>query len=103
MANGKSDLKILDGSNNILLIAPHGHPKNDENTGKLVRLIAEQSGCYAIINEYYRRPAKGKKADKSINRINLNSIPEREFILTTINGTNMSLDRKKLATLLTSN
>ncbi len=39
------DIELIPGHINILLIAPHGHSKNDENTEKLVRLIAEQAGC----------------------------------------------------------
>ncbi len=71
----KNPIDFIPGSTNILLIAPHGHPKDDENTGKLVRVLAEQNGCYAIINEYYRKPVDSKNdktADKENKRVNLN-------------------------------
>ncbi|WP_041273188.1 radical SAM family protein [Desulforapulum autotrophicum] len=67
-----NDIEIIPGNINILLIAPHGHDEDDKNTGKLVRHVAEQSGCYAIINEFY-----GRKAEAS-RRINLNNLPEIE-------------------------
>lgn len=71
-----TDIEFLPGASNILLVAPHGHDKNDINTGKLTRLIAEQNGCSAIINETYRKPASGKSANKADKRVDLNSIPQ---------------------------
>jgi len=71
----KDDIYKIKGNTKILLIAPHGHSKDDKNTGKIVRALAEQNGCYAIINEYYRKPKKSnddESADKKNKRVNLN-------------------------------
>lgn len=68
-------IEKIPGETNILLVAPHGHDKDDKNTGRLVRLLAEQNGCYAIFNETYRKPDDQNdddSADKSIKRVNLN-------------------------------
>ncbi len=50
------DIEKIKGRNRILLIAPHGHKQDDENTGILTREIAVKLGCYAIISEIYRKP-----------------------------------------------
>ena len=72
----KNNIKFIPGETNILLIAPHGHPKDDIDTGKLTRLFAEDNGCYAIVNEVY-----GRKADAPHN-INLNSLSDvKEHLL----------------------
>ena len=71
----QNEIEFISGSNNILLVAPHGHHLDDENTGTLTRLVAEQNGCYAIINEVYRKPKKPNNhvtADKQNKRVNLN-------------------------------
>jgi hypothetical protein len=68
------DIEKIPGHTNILLIAPHGHPKNDKNTGKLVRALAEQNGFYAIINEFYRRADSIETASKDGKRINVNDL-----------------------------
>ncbi len=49
-------IEKIKGHNRILLIAPHGHKQDDENTGRLTREIAFKLGCYAIISEIYRKP-----------------------------------------------
>ncbi len=54
-------IKTIKGSTNILLIAPHacirdGKPKDDENTGPITEMVAQQIGCSAIINTYYHKP-----------------------------------------------
>lgn len=66
----QNPIEFIEGATNILLIAPHGHEKDDKNTGALTRKVAEQSGCYAIVNEVY-----GRKADTP-HRINLNDLSE---------------------------
>lgn len=75
------DIEIIDGRNRILLVAPHGHKKDDENTGMLTREIAGKLGCYALISEIYRKPARRKDPktgeirefpDPENKRINLN-------------------------------
>ncbi|SLM31055.1 Putative selenocysteine protein (fragment) [Desulfamplus magnetovallimortis] len=70
-----NDIKSHKGKINILLIAPHGHPNNDENTGALTRYIAEQIDVYYIINEVFKKPHKGKGeiVDKEEKIINLNN------------------------------
>jgi hypothetical protein len=45
------------GNCNVLLVASHGHPKDDTNTGKLTRELADTLGCYAVINEKYQKPS----------------------------------------------
>jgi len=67
-APAQNPIEFISGFTNILLVAPHGHHLDDENTGKLTRLAAEQGGCYAITNEYY-----GKEADAA-RRIDLNKL-----------------------------
>lgn len=54
-------IKIIKGSTDILLIAPHacirnGEPKDDENTGPITEAVARQIGCSAIINTHYHKP-----------------------------------------------
>jgi hypothetical protein len=39
------------GNCNVLLIAPHGRPEDDTNTGKSTWELAELLDCYAVINE----------------------------------------------------
>ena len=67
----KEGIETLPGNTypNLLLIAPHGYPDDDENTGGLVRSVQRILDCSAIINEVYRRPkplkAKSKQYEKS--------------------------------------
>lgn len=61
----KNNLSFMEGENNILLIAPHGHKSDDTNTGKLAREVANMLGCYAIINEHYRKPYRDKTTKKN--------------------------------------
>ena len=49
----EGDISIRTGNCNVLLIAPHGRPEDDTNTGKLTWEIAELLDCYAVINEKY--------------------------------------------------
>ena len=46
-----SNIEIIPGRNRLLLIAPHGHKEDDENTGTLTREIAQTIKCYAVIGE----------------------------------------------------
>jgi hypothetical protein len=72
------DIEVLKGKTNpnILLIAPHGHSKDDANTGALVRSIQKILDCPAIINEVFRKPA-----DKD-NKTNIPEEPNPDkFIL----------------------
>lgn len=52
---------IDDGKNNILLIAPHGFPGDDDYTAEVSKILAEKLDCYAAINTKYRRPDEDKK------------------------------------------
>jgi hypothetical protein len=83
---GKASEKI-EGRCAILLIAPHGFPRDDDNTGTLTRKVAQRLGCYAIINEVYRKPEKRKDPssgcmrevpDRVQRRINLNRFSQVE-------------------------
>jgi ParB/RepB/Spo0J family partition protein len=53
----EGDIPIRVGNCNVLLIAPHGHPKNDTNSAKLAREVADRLDCYAVINEKYQKPS----------------------------------------------
>ena len=67
-----NNIELIEGNNNILLIAPHGHPKNDTYTGVLTRELYQRLGCYAVINEYYCKPYKGHPTNKNAGIANLN-------------------------------
>lgn len=69
------------GNCKILLIAPHGHRKNDGRTYSITRLAADTLDSYAIVNKTYRKPPvdineNGKRVrhtpDKSKKWVNLN-------------------------------
>lgn len=72
----QSKFEIISGSGNVILVAPHGHQKDDENTGALARHIREHLNCYAVINEIYRRPDedKGEQTNRGKHIANLNDI-----------------------------
>ena len=93
-------VELITGNNNILLIAPHGHPKNDMNTGELTRIMAKRLQCHAVINEFYRRPYQNKKTkafydtDREAGIVDLNNIAgiraagmEEEFLQPILNLT----------------
>ena len=42
----EGDIPIRKGNCNILVIAPNGHKKNDENTYEIARHIADDLDCY---------------------------------------------------------
>ncbi|RTK96335.1 MAG: hypothetical protein EKK64_04355 [Neisseriaceae bacterium] len=46
---------IIEGNIPILLIAPHGHPKDDERTALITEFIANKINAYAVINRGWRR------------------------------------------------
>lgn len=72
----QNKFEIISGKGNVILVAPHGHQKDDENTGALTRHIREHLNCYAVINEIYRRPDedKGEKTNRGKLIANLNDI-----------------------------
>ena len=69
-------LEFIEGSSNVILVAPHGHKSNDIRTGKLVRQIAGKIKCYAIINKKYAKPKDNSEPDKKGFKVNLNNIPQ---------------------------
>ena len=71
MHNQLEEIRTWKGktNGNILLIAPHGHRDDDENTGALTREIQKRLDCHAIINEVYRKPKQlepGKFEDPNV-------------------------------------
>ncbi len=75
----------------LLLIAPHGHHKDDEYTYEVAQQMARELDCYAVLNKVYRRPyeVKNKKTgklkivrpNKSKKIVNLNDISQVETFL----------------------
>ena len=41
----EGDIPIRTGNCNVLLIAPHGHPKNDEKTYEISRMADDELDC----------------------------------------------------------
>ena len=72
MTTAKEDIIVLDGREDLLLIAPHGHKKDDENTAELTRLVAERLECQAILNFVFRKPRRNEKPDPASRLLNLN-------------------------------
>ena len=70
------DIPIRKGNCNILVIAPHGHEKDDENTGEIAWQIADILDCYAVINEFYRKPPNKEEANKKKKLVNLNKLDQ---------------------------
>jgi len=60
----EGDISIRNGNCNVLLIAPHGHSKNDEKTYDITRLAADELDCYAIVTKTYRKPFKKKGSNE---------------------------------------
>lgn len=79
MSEGRK-IEIIRGGSRILLVAPHGFPDDDENTGRLTREIAGRLGACALINEHYRKPKKdkGEFPDKRRAVLNLNRCDQVE-------------------------
>ncbi len=78
-----SGIKLIEGTTDILLIAPHrpvyeGEPKNDENTWPIVERSAHHLGCSAIINTVYRKPDKKNPVSVKNKRLDLNLIEDAE-------------------------
>ena len=76
----EGDISIRKGNCNVLLIAPHGHPKNDTNSAKLARKIADQLDCYAVINEKFQKPSTAgyKRSNLKGYAVDLNNWREAE-------------------------
>ena len=69
------NIPIRKGKRNILVIAPHGHKADDENTGEIARQIADILDCYAVINEFYRKPQR-EEANKNEGLVDLNNLDQ---------------------------
>ena len=50
MGTHNKNIKVLSGSTNIVLVAPHGLAEDDENTDRVTQQTAERLTCAAIIN-----------------------------------------------------
>ena len=50
MSTRNKDIKVLYGSTDIVLVAPHGLAEDDENTDQVTQQTAERLACTAIIN-----------------------------------------------------
>ena len=95
------DIQIRKGNCNILVIAPHGHKKDDENTGEIAWQIADILNCYAVINEFYRKPpfkrdekAKLKKDKKTGEREKANK--KKKWVdLNNLDHINGQLDKEE--------
>jgi hypothetical protein len=82
LKNGEKEaIENIAGHCGILLFSPLGVRGDDDNVGTLTRKVAQRLGCYAIINEIYRKPKKrkdlkphlmGEAPDGARRRINLN-------------------------------
>ncbi len=47
----QGEISVRDeGTLNVLLVAPHGYPGNDDNTEILAALLADQLDCFAVVN-----------------------------------------------------
>ena len=59
----KKKIKAIHGENNILVMAPHGVHSDDSYTNIIAEEMANNFGCYAIINDrYYKsKPSRKKK------------------------------------------
>ena len=86
MLNQMAEIRATKGetNTNIILIAPHGHKDDAENTGKLTRAIRNKLDCHAVINEVYRKPkeledGKFEKPDVENKILDLNSMPQAKM------------------------
>jgi hypothetical protein len=58
----------FDGSSNVLVVAPHGYPGNDNNTDYVAYLLSKGlDASYLINNKMYRKPQKKKTYGLSAN------------------------------------
>lgn len=72
MTPPEEDIIVIEGRKDLLLIAPHGHHKDDENTAELTRRVALQLDCQAIVNFVFRKPRGREKPDPDARLLNLN-------------------------------
>lgn len=91
-------IKIIEGSTDILLIAPHacirnGEPKDDENTGPITEMVARQTGCSSIINTYFHKPGdKGYPHGLEDGNLNMNLIADAQLIPDYLNAIRAVID-----------
>jgi ParB/RepB/Spo0J family partition protein len=76
------EIKHLEGNKNILVIAPHGVMGDDDHTNIIAEELNKKFGCYAVINEKYRRPKEdeGEKSDPSKFILDLNVISDAKQV-----------------------
>jgi len=77
MSQRYSGIRLLEGSTDILLIAPHGpvvdnRPRNNENTGIMVEQIRKRLSCFAIINDAYLKPDVNNEQSLENKRLDFN-------------------------------
>lgn len=72
----EQDITLIEGRKDLLLIAPHGHHKDDENTAELTQLAAGHLGCQAMINRVFRKPRNSDKPDVGADLLNLNKFDQ---------------------------
>jgi hypothetical protein len=66
------DILLIEGRKDLMLVAPHGHRKDDENTAELTAMAASRLGCQAIVNFIFRKPRGTQRPDPGTRRLNLN-------------------------------
>jgi len=84
MAKAKSpwtegDIPSRKGNCNILVIAPHGHKEDDENTYEMARIMADELDCYAVVNKVYRKPYE-EKDEKTGKLVTVDTDKEQKIV-----------------------
>jgi hypothetical protein len=72
MTEVAEDIILIEGRKDLLLVAPHGHRKDDENTAELTAIAASRLGCRAIVNCLFRKPRGAQRPDPEARLLNLN-------------------------------
>ena len=92
MTMAYKDIIVIDGRKDLLLIAPHGHRKDDENTAELTRQIALRLDCQAIVNFVFRKPRGQERPDRDRHLLNLNKADQAYFHPDFIDALQSSVD-----------
>jgi hypothetical protein len=72
MTNATDDIIRIEGRQDLLLVAPHGHRKDDENTAELTGMAASRLGCQAFVNCIFRKPRGTQRPQPETRLLNLN-------------------------------
>ena len=51
----KKEIRILEGNNNVIVIAAHEPTEDDDNVNFIAEQLNKEQGCYCVINEKYKR------------------------------------------------